>query len=213
VITPFRAKEFVDPGKPPPWWWAKPMPPLWQYFSCLPSKKRQTSPFRPPKGADSGPHGLFPSITALSRGPREGAIIPFLDPELAAVRLEAKGLPPKAMPPLWQYFSRLGKKIPGRGVRNRPPLPAHVPVEGASVRLSGIRRRTGPKHGWSSLPRPFLPRWVRGKIYRKRKPPAAAPRAFHIARGAFVTEGGYSTSPQCLRPGPHEEVRSAGGVT
>jgi hypothetical protein len=25
----------VDPGKPTPWWWAKAMPPLWQYFTRL----------------------------------------------------------------------------------------------------------------------------------------------------------------------------------
>jgi hypothetical protein len=23
----------LDPGKPTPWWWAKAMPPLWQYLS------------------------------------------------------------------------------------------------------------------------------------------------------------------------------------
>jgi hypothetical protein len=33
-------------------------------------------------------------------------MIAILDPELAAVRLEAKGLPP-----LGQYFSRLGTKL------------------------------------------------------------------------------------------------------
>jgi hypothetical protein len=25
----------VDTGKPTPWWWAKAMPPFWQYFTRL----------------------------------------------------------------------------------------------------------------------------------------------------------------------------------
>jgi hypothetical protein len=40
-----------------PEWWAKVMPPLWQYFSRL---LRQTSPLLPPKGANHGPPKPFP---------------------------------------------------------------------------------------------------------------------------------------------------------
>ena len=60
-----------------------------------------------PKGHGPRTPAAFSCIAALSRGPREGAIIASLDPELAAVRLEAKGLPP-----LGQYFSRLGNQTP-----------------------------------------------------------------------------------------------------
>jgi len=66
------------------------MPPLWKYFSR--QADRQTSPLLPPKGVD----------------PRT----------LAAVRLEAKGLPP-----LGQYFSRLGNQTPFT-LLDRPDLKA-----------------------------------------------------------------------------------------
>jgi hypothetical protein len=37
----------------------------------------------------------------------------------------------------------------------------------------------------------FSPYVGEGRIYHKRKPPAATPRAFHIAREAFATERLY----------------------
>jgi hypothetical protein len=43
----------------------------------------------------------------------------FLDPELAAVRLEAKG-----MPPLRQYFTRLGKGGSAHPRTQRSAIPA-----------------------------------------------------------------------------------------
>jgi hypothetical protein len=66
--------------------------------------KRQTSPSPPPKGANHGPCTFSPCIRAVSRDPREGAIIaPSAPGPGAALRA-------KAMPPLWQYFSRLRGK-------------------------------------------------------------------------------------------------------
>jgi hypothetical protein len=88
-----------------PEWWAKVMPPLWQYFSRL---LRQTSPLLPQRARITDPPSLFPCKRTASRGPRQGAMMPIADP-LGGHPSAAR--PPcwwaKAMPPLWQYFSRL----------------------------------------------------------------------------------------------------------
>jgi hypothetical protein len=64
--------------------------------------RRQTSPSRPPKGADPGHPRLFPCKPAVFRGPREGAMIATVDPGKPTPWWWAK-----AMPPLWRYFTRL----------------------------------------------------------------------------------------------------------
>jgi hypothetical protein len=126
-----------------------------------------------PKGADPGPHGLFPCITTLSRGPREGAIIAFLNPELAAVRLEAKGLPA-----LWQYFAACEKRwlsphrwrlalAPPRGRSLKARASAGNPQPQASRRQSTIRKglpSASSATGCGEL-RPATPgRWVPSKL-------------------------------------------------
>jgi hypothetical protein len=57
--------------------WLKAMPPLWQYFSRL---LRQTSPSRPPKGADPGTLGHFACKAAPFEGAAMGAMIATVDP-------------------------------------------------------------------------------------------------------------------------------------
>jgi hypothetical protein len=56
------------------------MPPLWQYFAR--EADRQTSPSRPPKGADHGPQAFSPANRKFL-GTATGAIIAILDPWLA----------------------------------------------------------------------------------------------------------------------------------
>jgi hypothetical protein len=53
----------VDPGKPTPWWWAKAMPPLGQYFS------RQPDPGEPIDSPSRGQPEL-----ATRRFPRRRAV-------------------------------------------------------------------------------------------------------------------------------------------
>ena len=68
------------------------MPPLWQYL-CAQGKKGRRVHCCPQRAWTPDPRQPFPCKTAVSGGPREGAIIAFLDPELAAVRLETRPCP------------------------------------------------------------------------------------------------------------------------
>jgi hypothetical protein len=70
------------------------------------------SPLLPPKGTDPGSCG-FPCKPVVFRGP-EGAIIAIVDPGKPTPWWWAQ-----AMPPLWQYFSRL----PGRKQEPRVTFP------------------------------------------------------------------------------------------
>jgi hypothetical protein len=53
----------------PPWWWAKAVHPLGQYYSRL---LRQTSPSLPPKGENRGPPRPFPLQTGRFQGGHDG---------------------------------------------------------------------------------------------------------------------------------------------
>jgi hypothetical protein len=72
---------------------ANAMPPLGQYFSRL-LVKSQMCPLRPPKGTDPRTLRLFPCKPAVFRGPPEGAMIAFFDPEPAAPVLVGEGHAP-----------------------------------------------------------------------------------------------------------------------
>jgi hypothetical protein len=43
VVRRGHHRHLGPPGKPTPWWWAKAMPPLWQYFALLARKSSRTS--------------------------------------------------------------------------------------------------------------------------------------------------------------------------
>jgi hypothetical protein len=92
----------------PPWRWARPMPPLGQYFPRLQKPdESQTSPSLPPKGTDPGTLRHFPCKLAASWGPRRGAMMPIADPSGRHPSAASVGGGAEAMPPLWQYFLRL----------------------------------------------------------------------------------------------------------
>jgi hypothetical protein len=52
-------------------WWARAMPPLWQY-SC--ARARQTSPLLPPKGENRGPRSGYSCKSSIFRVPQWGAM-------------------------------------------------------------------------------------------------------------------------------------------
>ena len=67
--------------------------PLWRYFARL---RRQTSPFRPPKGVDPGPRQLSPAKRRFRRD-LEGTMIAVVGPDVMVGEVPFS--------PSWQYFS------------------------------------------------------------------------------------------------------------
>ena len=53
-----------------PWWWAKAMPPLWQYF--LLTRKQADESIAAPKGHGPPGHAAFPLKTSSFQGRRKG---------------------------------------------------------------------------------------------------------------------------------------------
>jgi hypothetical protein len=124
----------VDPGRMTfPEWWAKVMPPLWQYFSRL-RAKRQTSPSLPPKGANRGPLRPFPLQTGRFLGSHDGGHDGDRGLLWPAPLRGSPAVWAKAMPPLWQYFLRLLAHL--RAI----PAPS---MFGLTMRFAATRRGGG----------------------------------------------------------------------
>jgi hypothetical protein len=97
-----------------------------------------------PKGHGPRTPRAFSLQTTVCRGPPEGTMITFLDPEPAAAIWWAR-----AMPPLWQYFARLAMSWPfslpnDDGLAHRPL--ARPPVE------ARVRAEAGPSPRWGAAP-------------------------------------------------------------
>jgi hypothetical protein len=93
------------------------MPPLWQYFLRL---QKADERMAAPKGRESRTPDSFSLQISRFLGVRNGGrVMPFMDPSVArhlsASSVAAAAMGAKAMPPLWQYFSRLlmGAVAPG----------------------------------------------------------------------------------------------------
>jgi hypothetical protein len=87
------------------------MSPLWQYFSVC--KKKADESIAAPKGRESWPLRGYSCKSGIFRMPQWGAMTSMMAPPdhpICAPAVRTGGAVdwwPKAMPPLWQYLSRL----------------------------------------------------------------------------------------------------------
>jgi hypothetical protein len=113
VVRRGHHRHLGPPGKPTPWWWAKAMPPLWQYFALFARKSSRTS-------------RLERDIWALiSRGNRTHA-----RPERRAsgslCRIEARPKSELLVPARVEEVARLAWERPARRATSRP-APSRLP--------------------------------------------------------------------------------------
>jgi hypothetical protein len=108
--------RFAAPGRgrrglhhrPRPKLSVKPVPPLWQYFSG--QLRKPLAPMAAPKGHGPRHPRLFLLQKPRFWGAAVGATIVIMDPGAGPRRERLGRTRGAAVPPLWQYFSRLQKQ-------------------------------------------------------------------------------------------------------